>query len=146
MKRTDRTWEGVQKFFNTKIKELKTMASAADVTTNKEKLLKACASKVAENIERQLSQIAFFNQDHKGQLSDTTLEKMKYTPLSNSGCESRMAQLDVKVKFSGGAAPLKTLSNKQVVSVNKYLMTEDFNDDQDTLAVFRWARNSTEAK
>ena len=57
-----------------------------------------------------------------------------------------MAQLDVKVKFSGGAAPLKTLSNKQVVSVNKYLMTEDFNDDQDTLALFRWARNSTEAK
>ena len=57
-----------------------------------------------------------------------------------------MAQLDVKVKFSGGAAPLKTLSNKQVVSVNKYLMTEDFNDDKDTLALFRWARNSTEAK
>ena len=36
--------------------------------------------------------------------------------------------------------------NKQVVSVNKYLMTEDFNDDKDTLAPFRWARNSTEAK
>ena len=48
-----------------------------------------------------------------------------------------MAQLDVKVKFSGVAAPLKTLSNKQVVSVNKYLMTEDFNDDKDTLALFR---------
>ena len=106
-KRTDRTWEGVQKFFNIKIKELKTMASA-EVVTNKEKLIKACAGKIAENIERQLSQIAFFNQDNQGQVSDATLQKMKYTPLSNSGCESRMAQLDVKVKLSGGAAPLKT--------------------------------------
>ena len=69
------------------------------------------------------------------------LHKIKYTPLSNSECESLMAQLDVKVKFSGGAAPLKTLSNKQVVSVNKYLMTEDFNDDKDTLALFRLTIN-----
>ena len=38
------------------------------------------------------------------------------------------------------------LSYKQVVRVNKYLMTEDFNDDKETLALFRWARNSTEAK
>ena len=33
-----------------------------------------------------------------------------------------------------------------MVSVNKYLMTEGFNDDKATLALFRWARNSTEAK
>ena len=33
------------------------------------------------------------------------------------------------------------LSNKQVVRVNKYLMTEDFNDDKYTLALFRLARN-----
>ena len=57
-----------------------------------------------------------------------------------------MAQLDVKVKFFGGAAPLKTLSNKPVVSGNKYLITEDFNDDKDWLDLFRWARNSIEAK
>ena len=92
---------------------------------------------IAENIKQQLSQIAFFNKDHQGQVSDATLQKTKYAPLSNSGCKSQMAQLDVKVKFSDGAAPLKTLSNKQVVSVNKYLMTEDFNDNKDTLALFR---------
>ena len=73
-KRTDRTREGVQKFFDIKIKELKTMASA-EVVTNKEKLIKACAG--------------------------------------------------------------NGLSNKQVVRVNKYLMTEDFNDDKDTFALFR---------
>ena len=57
-----------------------------------------------------------------------------------------MGQLDVEIKLPGDAASLKTLSNKQVVSVNKYLMTEDFNDDNNTLALFRWARNSTTAK
>ena len=123
MKRTDRTWEGVQKFFGIKIKELKTMASA-EVVINKEKLIKACAGKIAGNIERQLSQIGFFNQDHLRKVSDATLLKMKYSSLRNSGCESRLEQLDVKVKFFDGAAPLKTLSKKQVISVNKDLMTE----------------------
>ena len=31
---------------------------------------------------------------------------MKYTLLTNSASESRMAQLDAKVKYSGGAAPV----------------------------------------
>ena len=84
-KRTDRIWEGAQKFFDIRIKELKTMASA-EVVTNKEKHIKASASKIAENIERQLSQIAFFNQHNQGQVSDETLQKMKYSQLSNSGC------------------------------------------------------------
>ena len=48
-----------------------------------------------------------------------------------------MVQLDVKVKFSGGAAPLKPLGNKKGVSVNKYLMTQGFRDDIATLALFR---------
>ena len=51
LKRTDKTWEGVQKFFDMKIKHLKTMASA-EVVANKEKLIKACAGRIAENIER----------------------------------------------------------------------------------------------
>ena len=42
--------------------------ASAEVVTNKEKLIKACAGKIAENIERQLSQIAFFNQDNQGQV------------------------------------------------------------------------------
>ena len=52
--------EGVQKFFNIKIKELKTMASA-EAVTNKDELIKTCAGKIAENIERQLYQISFLN-------------------------------------------------------------------------------------
>ena len=53
---------------------------------------------------------------------------MKYTPLTSSGSQSRMAQLDVTVNFSGGAAPVDTISDKQVISVNQLFTTEEFND------------------
>ena len=66
---------------------------------------------------------------YKDDIDTETLRKMKHAPLTNSGCESRMAQLDVRVKFSGGAAPLDTFSDKQIVSVNKYLTSSDFDDD-----------------
>ena len=49
---------------------------------------------------------------------ENIIEKMDYAPLTNSGCESKMADLDVRVRFSGGAAPITTISDKQVVSKN----------------------------
>ena len=49
-----------------------------------------------------------------------------------------MAQLDVKVNFSGGAAPVDTISDKQVISVNQLFTTEEFNDGN-TLEMFKWA-------
>ena len=48
-------------------------------------------------------------------LDSKILEEMMYCPLTNSGCESRQANLDRRVKFSGGSTPLQTLSNKEVV-------------------------------
>ena len=41
------------------------------------------------------------------------------SPLTNSWCESRQANMDRIVKFSGGSTSLQTLSNKEVVSGNK---------------------------
>ena len=56
------------------------------------------------------------------------MEKIKYTLMTNSASESRMAQLDVKGKFSGIVASVQTLSDKQVISVNQYLPTEECSD------------------
>ena len=53
---------------------------------------------------------------------------MKYTLMTNSASESTMAQLDVKGKFSGSDAPVQTLSDKQVISVNQYLSIEECSD------------------
>ena len=59
---------------------------------------------------------------------------MKYTPLTNDACESQMAQLDVKVNYSGGAAPVETLCDKQILSANGYLTIDDKKSKHSTLA------------
>ena len=109
VKRADRNWEGIREFFVVKINELQKMIST-EPETSEEKLTQRAAIKVLENIERQLSQIAYFR-DHLG----PTDHKMKYTPLPNGAWEARMAQLDLKVNYSGGAAPVETLSDKQIL-------------------------------
>ena len=89
--------------------------------TSDDKLTQRAAIKVLENIKRQLSQNAYFR-DHLG----PTDHKMKYTHLTNGACESRMALLDVKLNYSDGAAPIETLSDKQIVSANGYLTSDEF--------------------
>ena len=70
-----------------------------------------------------------------------------YSPLTNSGCESRQANLDRRVTFSGGSTPLQTLSNKEVVSGNSYLTSTSFPVSlTDKMKEFKWARCSNEAK
>ena len=76
---------------------------------------------------------------------EETIKKMEHAPFTNSGFESRMAQLDVRVKFSGGAAPIDTISDKQIVAVNKYLVCNDLHLDR-IEEEFKWARTSEEAK
>ena len=60
--------------------------------TSVDKLTQRSAIKVLENIERQLSQIAYCR-DHLG----PTDHKIKYTPLTNGAWEARMAKLNLKV-------------------------------------------------
>ena len=60
---------------------------------------------------------------------------------------NRQANLDRRVKFSGGSTPLKTLSNKEEVSGNSYLTSSSFHVKlEDQLNEFKWARHSKEAK
>ena len=67
--------------------------------------------------------------------------------MTNSGCESRQANLNRRVKFSGGSTLLRTLPNKEVVAGNKYLSSSSFPAKlSDQLKEFKWARHSKEAK
>ena len=54
--------------------------------------------------------------------------------------------LDVRVKYSGGSAPVPTISDKQIVSKNKYLLSDDFDTTDKTEEQFQWAKSSAEAK
>merc|ERR1712121_198356 len=78
-------------------------------------------------------------------LLNLTQLKMKYAPLTNLGCESRMAQFDNRVKFSRGFAPISTLSDKQVVATNKYLLQPNLDDPEVCKSEFKWAKNSNQA-
>ena len=107
-----------------------------------EQLKSKCVGKILEGLERQLSKVGIF----RGEFTQETLEKLKHAPLTNSGCESRQAQLDVRLKHSGGLAPLQNISNKQTVAVNGYLKTSDFDDLEKAGELFKWARTADEAK
>ena len=56
-----------------------------------------------------------------------------------------MAQLDVKVNYSGEAAPVETLSDKQIVSANGNLTSDEFSN-KDLLKLMMWASTSKQAK
>lgn len=58
-------------------------------------------------------------------MDSDVMDKMKFTPLNNSAYESCIAQLDVKINVTGGFTPVQTTSDKQVVSVNKYLLKDE---------------------
>ena len=51
----------------------------------------------------------------------------------------------VRVRFSGGSAPITTISDKQVISKNRFLLSSDF-DGEGAGELFKWARTSAEAK
>ena len=143
IKNPDRNWAGVKSFFEGKLEEIKNLAKVTDSEpTSLNKVVAKCAEKVVENLERQLYKVAYM----RGEVDTDTASKMKFAPLTNSGCESRMAELDVRVKYSGGSAPVPTISDKQVVAKNKYLLSDDFDTAEKTEDMFLWAKSSAEAK
>ena len=140
--REDRNWFGVKKFYEEKLEELDKMTDygQGEGETNVDRLIGKCAEKVKENLARQVNQMTFLRPD-----GDTPEHAdILLAPLTNSGCESRMAQLDVRLKHCGGSAPIKTVSNKQIVAVNKFLLTDEAQSSSEEL--FKWARTSAESK
>ena len=137
----DRNWVGMKNFFDEKLKGLKEMKKNASSKDSFKQLVAKAADNIHDAMERQLSKMAFFC----GPVSEETLSKMSFAPLTNSGCESRQAELDVRVKHSGGSAPLETLSDKQIVSVNGYLLQPIF-ETEGAGKEWLWARSSAETK
>ena len=138
--RPDRNWSGVKTFYLNKLEELEQLKVCGIDDSNVDKLVAKCASKVHENLTRQLQQMPFILEEEPA----PSHANIDLAPLTNSGCESRMAELDRRLKVCGGSESIKSISNKQVVRVNRFLTTETAQDQPDEL--FKWARNSEEAK
>ena len=138
----ERSWKHVDNFFKFKIEEIKSLESSENTSNILDKLISKCAGNVVEGVENQLQKVTYF----KNGVNHEVEEKIKHTPLTNSGCESRAAQLGVMTDFVGGSTSIETLSNKQIVKVNGYLKTSDFTTDEQTSHLFKWARTTTECK
>lgn len=68
-------------------------SSECNNTTNK--IVRKCSGKIIEALERQLSKVKFFREvDEEHQIDTETKTKMKWAPLTNSGCESRQAHAE----------------------------------------------------
>ena len=140
LKREDRNWQGVKEFFYKILDRLGELSVENPSMSVKEKLVSRCALKIKESLKIQIEQVNFL----KSSSPVCNEEKLEFAPLTNSGAESRFSQLDVKVKFSGGSAKLDTISDKQIVGVNKYLIQPGVQETAQEQ--FKWAHTSMQAK
>ena len=150
-----RSWEGLKQLFNQKLVELEKLSDKHEGMTNKEYLLSSVASNIRVAMLRQLEYVDFYKQDEAedvnadmGSSTPSSTEKLKFAPLTNSGCESQFADLDNSVKKFGGTANVGTLSNKHVVRKNNLFETEGWKtmNLQEKKSKFAWARGSPQAK
>ena len=78
---------------------------------------------------------------------ETDYSKLMFAPMSNLGCESDIAWLDNRLKFSGGSTSVLTLSNKKIIHTNKAISSELFPDaESERKEKWKWARSSDEVK
>ena len=142
----DRTWPGINNFLEERLKAMEVFTVGAKQGTAVDKLAEAALKEVMGCVRRQMDEMEYLREDCS--VGTETVQKMMYSLLTNSGCESRQSNLDHRVKFSGGSTPLQTISNKEVVVGNRYPISQELSQASGTeqRKEFQWARNSSEAK
>ena len=137
-------WTQVREFFKEKLKEIDNYKIKDD--SAHQKLLKAILQESHETLQRQLSCMSFF-QSAENSNKESDYSKLMFAPISNLGCESEIAWLDNRLKFSGGSTSVSTISNKKVIHTNKAITSELFPDDEsERRKKWKWARSSDEVK
>ena len=143
-------WTGVREFFKTKIYEMKRIKADTDTSTGRGHLIVALYDEILETLNRQLGEMPFFSQliDQNSESAVVSNPKLDYTPLTNSGCESEFAKLDNRIKITGGTTSVQTLSRKNTVTTNAYLLDSNFLSmtDEEKRDCWKWARQSSEVK
>ena len=138
-------WFGVREFFKDKLPNIEFKARYfSNKTDSFDKLYSEVLKEVNETLVRQISEVPFLTRDT---LTEED-EKLKYAPISNLGCESKVAWIDNRLKISGGSTSVLTLSNKNIICTNKYLVSDEFVDQpaENRQKLWKWARTSEESK
>ena len=94
-------------------------------------------------MERQISQVAYLG---RGEVSEISEQNLKNAPLTNLGCESEFAKFDNRVKATGSRTSVNTLSKKNIISTNKYLVNTEFSTTScpEKREQWAWARKRSE--
>ena len=85
----DRNWAGIRSFFEQKLPELKQARDkASDADDGQSRLYEVVLEEVIETLERQLSEMDFFQNSDEAGPANSDVSKLEYAPLTNLGCES----------------------------------------------------------
>jgi hypothetical protein len=139
-------WTALKIFFDKKMLELESLEKKfAATSTGKGRLIAACVTEIIESVRRQLGAMSFFVDSD---ISKDFERKLNLAPVTNLGCESCFAELDNRVKVTGGSASVKSHSQKMIVSTNGLLKDTSFTDlsVDDKMSRWHWARSSTAVK
>ena len=133
---------GIRSFFEQKLPELKQArdeASGAD--DGQSRLCGVVLDEVIETLERQLSEMEFFQNSDEAGPANSDVSKLEYAPLTNLGCESEFAKLDVRIAASGGSTTIQTHSRKNIVTTNRLLTDPSFSElgSSETQQKCEWA-------
>ena len=146
IRREDRNWAGVREFFKKKIPELEEIRDKGIGGSGEDELMSEVLEEVLDTLHRQLKEVSYFSQEES--ITEEAEEKMKYVPLSNLGCEGEFAKLDNRLKVSGGTVPVETLSRKNVIATNAFLVDSSFAElsADERKQQWKWARTSESVK
>ena len=138
----ERSWVGGQKFFETKITELRNLKAEKSQSTVGKNLICATLEEVLETLNRQLSEMDFFKN------LDIVCKRLKLAPLTNLGWESEFVKFDNHVKICGGSTTGSTLFRKNVVITIGLLRDSSFIEltFRDKRKKWKWERTSNEVK
>ena len=140
-----RSWTGMKKFYSELLEKLSANADSTSPVNGFEMLDSSVAMNIHAGLQHQLGYMKFFthNDDSEG-----SVEKLNNAPLTNSGCESNFAQLDLECRRGSGQTKLQTMSNRHMVKGNKYFETENWKQMSAQLKSKEWkaARGSKESK
>ena len=144
-----RSWSGMKIFFSDLLNQLSTSALKTTGMSGSQLLEAEVCSKVQSALKNQLDYLKFYREDSEEEpISEETLKKLDEAPLTNSGCESNFAQLDLECKRGSGQTTLQTMSNRHMVKTNQYFNSEDWKNMEPELKTKAWkdARSGDQSK
>ena len=121
-----RSWSGMKIFFTELLGKLSSCSEKTSGMSGCDLLEAEVCIKVKVSLKNQLDYMQFYREESDDTLPEDTLKKLNQAPLTNSGCESNFAQLDLECKRGSGQTTLNTMSNRNMIKTNQYFKSEEW--------------------